>query len=107
MPFIVPSDIPEGTLDPQPTLFGISGVDALPSADGSTELSRATLWLTNRARRFAYLAQVQVGLIGNPIAAQNLRARYQPLLDYLTDMTGPDWPGDEETEPVSNVSAMP
>ena len=77
------------SLDPDPTIFGTGRIDPLVAPDGSTEYSRAILWLKNRAARLAFGAELRAMLIGDPIAAYNLRAQYQPLLDFKNDMQGP------------------
>lgn len=78
-----------GHLDPEPTLFGTGRIDPVVAPDGSTEYSRAVEWLRRRAARLAFGAQLRTLLIGDPIAAQNTRASYQPLLDYKNDQLKP------------------
>ena len=76
-------------LDPDPTLFGIGRIDPLEAPDGSTEFTRALLWITNRAKRMAFGARIRVVLIGDPIASQNVRADWQPISDWINDINSP------------------
>ena len=95
-------------LDPDPTIFGIGRIDPLVAPDGSTEYSRAIQWITNRVERYAFGSQIRVPLIGDPIAAHNLNANWQPLLDFKNDMTSTGGYEDfEYDDPPNNWSANP
>lgn len=90
------------SLDPEPTIFGTGRIDPLVAPDSSTEYTRAIAWINNRAARMAFGAQLQVGLLGDPIAAYNLRAAYQPLLDWRADLQTSPYEDFEYTDPSSN-----
>jgi hypothetical protein len=92
-------------LDPDPTLFGAGRIDPLVAPDGSTEYSRAIQWLRNRAKRLAFGAELRVALIGDPIAAYNLRANFQPLLDWKNDQQPPAFEDITYDDPPSNWGA--
>lgn len=92
-------------LDPDPTIFGTGRIDPLVAPDGSDEYSRAILWIQNRAARLAFGAQLRVALLGDPIAAYNLRANFQPLLDWKNDMTQTQVEDFEYDDPRSNWGA--
>jgi len=92
-------------LDPDPTIFGVGRIDPTVAPDGSTEYTRAILWLQNRAKRLAFGAQLRTRLIGDPIAAYNLRAAYQPLLDYKNDQAPPPFEDIHYDDPASNWGA--
>lgn len=95
-------------LDPTPTLFGIGRIDPHEAPDGSTEYSRALLWITNRARRLSLGARIRVPLIGDPIAAYNVRADWQPISDWVNDIQGPDVYDDfDYDDPRSNWESNP
>lgn len=91
-------------LDPEPTLFGIGRIDPTVAPDGSTEYSRAVAWINRRARRLAFGAALRVRLVGDPIAAQNIRASTQPLIDHINDMRMPvdDIDEAEYGQPITN-----
>lgn len=93
------------TLDPDPTIFGIGRIDPLVAPDNSTEYTRAILWVQNRAKRLAFGASLRTMLIGDPIAAYNLRAAYQPLIDYRNDQMTPATEDIHYDDPVSNWGA--
>ena len=73
-------------LDPEPTLFGTARINEHVAPDGSTEYTRARLWLLNRAKRYAFGARLYAKLVGDPIIAQNIRADFQPFADHANDM---------------------
>lgn len=89
-------------LNPEPTLFGTGGIDPLVAPDQSTEYTRAVLWVQNRAARLAFGARIRVALLGDPIAAQNVRAAYQPLIDWKNDQQQPAYEDFEYDDPPNN-----
>lgn len=89
-------------LEFQPTIFGFAGIDPLVGPDGSTEYSRALLWFNNRAARLAFGAQLRVPLIGDPIYAFNVRAQWQPLLDFKNDQMTPPYEDFDYDDPPTN-----
>jgi hypothetical protein len=93
-------------LDPDPTLFGTGRIDPLVASDGSTEYSRAILWINNRAARISFGAYLRVLLLGDPIAAYNVGANWQPLADHVHDMQLPIYGDIEYEDPPSNWSSM-
>ena len=95
-------------LDPDPTLFGIGRIDPLAAPDGSTEFTRALEWVTNRAKRMAFGSRIRVSLIGDPIAAQNVRADFQPIVDWINDSRQPTGYEDfDYDDPRNNWSSNP
>jgi hypothetical protein len=99
-----------GQLDPEPTLFGTARVDPVVAPDGSTELSRAVEWINRRARRFAFGGMLRARLVGDPVAAANVRASTQPLRDFRNDSLTPVDDIDEAEvygEPRTNWSPNP
>ena len=89
-------------LDNDPTIFGIGRIDPLVAPDSSTEYTRAIEWINNRASRLAFGAQLRVALIGDPIAALNVEAAFQPLLDFKNDQALPPYEDFEYDDPRSN-----
>lgn len=89
-------------LDPDPTLFGTGRIDPTVAPDGSTEYSRAIVWINNRAARLAFGAELRTYLIGDPIAALNLRAAFQPLIDWKNDQQAPPYEDYDYDDPASN-----
>jgi hypothetical protein len=94
-------------LDPAPTIFGTGHIDPLVAPDGSDEYSRAILWINNRAARLAFGAELRVLLIGDPIAAYNVRANYQPLIDWKNDQMEPSFEDYEYDDPPNNWGSNP
>lgn len=97
-------------LDPTPTMFGISRIASENGDGGAGELSRAMLWINQRAKRFAFRGQLIADLIGDPIAAQNRRADFQPLRDFQDDMRNPvfDFDADQfDSSPIGNQGLNP
>lgn len=92
-------------LDPDPTIFGTGRIDPLVAPDGSSEYSRAILWINNRAARLSFGARLRMHLVGDPIAAYNLRAAFQPLLDWKNDQQMPVFEDFEYDDPPSNWGA--
>lgn len=83
-------------LDPVPTMFGTGRIDPLVAPNGSTEYSRAVAWINRRARRLAFGAMLAAKLVGDPIAAANITASTQPLVDFKNDqMRGVEESADE------------
>jgi len=93
-------------LDPDPTLFGTGRIDPTVAPDGSTELSRATEWILNRAKRDAFGAKLRMALLGDPIAAMNLNANWQALLDWKNDQMQPPYDDEEYDDPRSNWGSI-
>lgn len=100
----MPRDIvtePQRELDPEPTMFGTAAL-------WPGEYERAVRYIQNRAARFAFGAQLRARLVGNPIAAANIRASTQPLRDLVADMTMPVDDLDEDAvygDPITNWGA--
>lgn len=69
-------------LDPVPTQFGTGRI-----APG--EYSRAVAWINRRARRLGFGAFLASRLVGSPIAAANIAASTQPLIDFKNDQNMP------------------
>jgi hypothetical protein len=90
------------TLDPNPTIFGTGRIDPLVAPDGSTEYSRAIQWINDRAARTAFGSRLRIALLGDPIAAYNLRAAFQPLIDWRNDLMGDPYEDFDYDDPTSN-----
>ena len=76
-------------LDPEPTFYGTGRIVPQVAPDGSTEYSRAIDWYNKRATRLAFGGQLRVKFVGDPVVAMNIRAAWQPLLDYIADQPLP------------------
>jgi len=59
--------------------------------------ARAAAYRAQTARREAFRAEMRARLAGDPVAAAELRANYQPLTDAANDAGGP-W--DDFPEPA-------
>ncbi|HEY1437360.1 MAG TPA: hypothetical protein VGG82_07645 [Casimicrobiaceae bacterium] len=75
----------------------------LTNAYNQDEADRAQLWRDQRANRFAFRAQLQASLVGDPNAAYALRGKTQAWLDYRADQAIPYVQDDDpDTIPVTN-----
>lgn len=92
-------------LDPDPTIFGTGRIDPTAVAPGDVgEYQRAVLWINNRAARLAFGGRLRAALVGDPIAAYNVRAAFQPLIDWRNDQMVPPGEETEYDDPPSNWS---
>lgn len=73
-------------VDPVPTMFGTGRIASQEGDNGAAELSKAILWINQRARRYGFEAFLESTLISDPVLAQNRRADLQPLIDFFDDM---------------------
>lgn len=66
------------------------------------ELERNLLWKRQRQQRYAFRAQLQARLAGDPVRALELQDKVQPWIDHRIDMSLPPMPPDPDMVPPSN-----
>ena len=66
------------------------------------EQYRNLLWKQQLNQRAAYRSQNVAALAGDPVRAQMLRDKFQPLIDHQTDMAMPWTPDDVDSIPPTN-----
>lgn len=67
------------------------------AADDET---RAALWRQHMRSRAQYQAQLRQQLAGSPAAAAALRARWQPVIDYMSELYAPEESADLAFDPL-------